>query len=253
MATNIMAVRRFILDRYVNEYGAKDFRWFEERREKWLKESQEANIKQVDGYETASIARLVAAIIGGFVLLLAGAAGTATHLLPMVAYAAALICMLLCTLRISRLRSSERRRIAAIPAPRREWHERLVALMARVEAFNSRLHAFQLYAANAESGQEVDPAVVEKYAAERQELVNLECKLMRDHATMEFDAANAEDGGSFRETRDLSDAIFMNKVRYAAEDGQPAGSVTELPPDERFRAFDEAADRESASTKNHAG
>ncbi len=144
----------------------------------------------------------------------------------------------------------ERFRFKRIPADERSLGETHLALIERVEHFNERLSAIKDYVENADPTKEVDPAIIEKYEAERKDLDEQMRAFMREDALRRFEKAVVrDDDGKYRATRDLSEAIFISRVRVEEAEAKEAGVLTarESPFEEEFRVLDEA---EAKAAKN---
>lgn len=119
-----------------------------------------------------------------------------------------------------------KRHLRAFPADEKNWCKEYGRLGKKAYSFNARLNAFQNYAEFAEPDKEVDPMIVEKYALEQAQLEAEYRSLMRRQAAMLFADASADGApAAFHETADLSDHVFMNRVRV--EDTETASASNE--------------------------
>lgn len=95
-----------------------------------------------------------------------------------------------------------------------EWHERYVAHVARAERFNERLGALQQFARHAGPDREVEYPLTDTYVQERDALEKEFDALMRQDALWKLEAAVLRgDDGRFRDTRDVTEAVFVQRVR----------------------------------------
>lgn len=240
MAKEMIEVEKVNVDDHIANNG-DERNWFYLKKNEWLRR-RDTSVERYESFGVTTVLLCMSLFICAILFILALINGLMTSTVAWTFFSFFLLLAAAYALWIARLQREDRARVAAIPAGVREWNERLVTLLRRIEGFNSRLSAFKLYASNAEPGQQVDPAVVEKYVAEGEELRTLKRQLLRDHALTEFEQAAAGDDTGYRETRDLSDAIFVNRVRIEGTGRAPL-DVDASADVERFRALEEKEQR----------
>lgn len=223
-------------------YGNRS--WFDVTRDEWLRDRRinPWRYESCMGAYFGMFTSIIVAVITVIVIVVNSYSLTTG---PISALTICFVIAAACRLWVAQLRQKEKARIAAIPAAERDWKEQLDQFVPRIERFNKRLRAFKVYAENAEPGPGLDQAVVEKYSAEYDELTRLMRKIKRDYALTEFEAAAQNDQDGFRETRNLADAIFMNKVRIE-EAGVDVRIADASPNEAQFLELDAA---ESAAAK----
>lgn len=153
--------------------------------------------------------------------LSASEAGSAYRLPAAVAAAFAFVsCAVL--YRVSRFRAW-RKACAECGPEERTWHERFLAMHPKALCFDKRLEALQHFSLNAEDGADIDENVVRKYAEERVNLDRELRTLYREQALRLFEKAVDESSdGRYRDTRDVTDLLFVHRARHDDADREMA-------------------------------
>ncbi len=111
---------------------------------------------------------------------------------------------------------NERRRLKLIPDEEKRWHADYVAVCDDIERFSERLEAFRKLAKTIERTHEIDATLTDRYLAERNELARRLRVFLRVLALKHYEAVVAKNtDGRFRDTRDVSEQVFANRVRVA--------------------------------------
>lgn len=130
--------------------------------------------------------------------------------------------------RIKRLRT-----LPALPPDERAENQEYAELFERAEAFNRRLQALQEFAARTGVEEQPGPDVVAKYAAERMELAERLKPFLRKNALENLRrAVEANVDGRYRSTIDVSDAVYVNRLRVS--DAEPPHALKESTDEELF-------------------
>ncbi len=211
--------------------------WFSLTRDEWRRH-RDIDLWRYESYPAAYIAAAIA-IIAAVITVIVTAVNSYGLTIPIIIFTTNIVIAVACRLWVSHLYRKEKERVALFPAAERDWKERLDQLVPRIERFNKRLRAFKVFAENAEPGKGLDQAVAEKYSAEYDELTALMRKIKREYALTEFEAAAQNDQDGFRETRNLADAIFMNRIRIE-ETGVDVRIADASPNEAQFLELDAA-------------
>jgi hypothetical protein len=137
---------------------------------------------------------------------------------------------------------NERRRVALIPESEKRWHSAYIALCDEIEGFSERLEAFRQLAMTFERGQEFDRTLIGKYKTERDTLADRMRVFRRTLALKRFENAVAKNtDGRFRDTRDVTEQVFVHRVRVAQEEAEISALLTkdESPNEAQFRKLEE--------------
>lgn len=210
-----------------------EFGWQRERSEKALAECRQPRTRDW------LLASLPLGIFYGLFLVVAavcyegcaneGASGSAAEASIRFAAAAAFaIGLASCAAlyRVSRLRAWRKACIECGPEER-AWNERFLATYPKVHCFDKRLGALQHFSLNADQGADIDANVVGKYAEERETLDRELRTLYREQALRLFEKAVDESSdGRYRDTRDVTDLLFVHRARHDDADRELAALTT---------------------------
>lgn len=116
---------------------------------------------------------------------------------------------------------SEYRRLKLMPGEEKRWHTDYIALCGEVEKFSERLEAFRRLALTLDSTQEIDRTLIGRYLAERDSLSERMRVFRRDMALKRYEEAVSKNtDGRFRDTRDVTEQVFVNRVRVAKAEAE---------------------------------